>query len=114
MTNPTPDIAGLRAVLSRAISLPQPFVGELLDVWQDQLSMLPELPNGTSFGLDIIAPGELLPPSTSNSENTNLYVVHPFRLFGVGKPDLQMAVNSYNTRQFPCNGLPKICSELLS
>ncbi len=59
---------------------------------------------GEHDGVTIVMPGAQLPPQTSNSENTNLYPVHPFRLFGVGKDMLDVAINTYNTRQFPCNG----------
>jgi hypothetical protein len=44
-------------------------------------------------------------PSRSNSENTQLYVTHPFRLFGTGKTgtDLSLAQQTYLERPSPCN-----------
>ena len=103
VTDGTPDIAGLVAVLERALQLPAALVAEYIPAWQTQLDLVPALPLTTADSLAIIAHGALLPPSPSNSENTNLYPVHPFRLFGVGKPNLPLARNTYQTRMFPCN-----------
>ena len=38
-----------------------------------------------------------------NSENTALYAVHPFRQFGMGKPDLDKAQETYRKRPHKCN-----------
>ena len=39
-----------------------------------------------------------------NSENTENYINHPFRLFGIGKPtDLSLAQQTYLERHSPCN-----------
>ena len=103
VTDGTPDIAGLVAVIERALQLPEPLIAQYIATWQSQLYLVPSLPITTSDGLSIIAHGALLPPSPSNSENTNLYPVHPFRLFGVDKPNLQLARDTYQTRMFPCN-----------
>ena len=34
----------------------------------------------------------------SKCENPELYAVFPFRIYGVGKPDLQLALDTFNTR----------------
>lgn len=57
----------------------------------------------TANGTSVILPGAVTPQKNSNDENTQLYPVHPFRLFGVGKPNLALAVNTYLHRPFPCN-----------
>ena len=46
----------------------------------------------TANGTSVILPGAVTPQKNSNDENTQLYPVHPFRLFGVGKPNLALAV----------------------
>jgi hypothetical protein len=38
---------------------------------------------------------------TRNSENPELYVTYPYRLYGVGKPDLQLARDTFDARRFP-------------
>ena len=102
-TNPSTDIAGLKAVLSRLVALPaQPFISSTMRAeWEAQLALLPELPFATD--------GRILPESPGytkadrNSENTELYPVHPFRLFGMGKPGLQAAQATYAARKYKCN-----------
>lgn len=51
-------------------------------------------------------PGWRLPNGTANSENTELYPVHPFRLVHMGASSgaaLDVARNTYEFRPFPCN-----------
>lgn len=43
------------------------------------------------------------PGGTSNSENTELYVAHPFRIYGINKPNLAEGQQTYAERKFPCN-----------
>ena len=38
-----------------------------------------------------------------NSEHPELYPLHPFRVFGVGKPDMAAAELAYARRAHPCN-----------
>jgi Domain of unknown function (DUF5703) len=105
VTNPTPDIAGLHAILSRLVTLPSDLISSVQRrMWQQQLNQLPSVtirqePNKPS----VIWPGEKLPPYSSNTENTELYTVHPFRLYQLGQPNLQLAQDTYTVRRFPCN-----------
>ncbi len=39
-----------------------------------------------------------------NSENPELYAIYPFRLFGLGKPDLDLAKATFAVRRFKNNG----------
>ena len=81
MTDNTPDIAGLTAVIERALQLPSSLIAPYAITWQTQLSLVPALPLTTRNNLPIINDGASLPPSTSNSENTNCYVVCAVPLF---------------------------------
>ena len=50
------------------------------------------------------------------SENPELYTVFPYRLYGVGKPDLTMARDTYKARIYPfakCWGQDGIHAALL-
>jgi len=49
-------------------------------------------------GKKVLAPAELPLPDRTNFENPELYAVFPFRIFGAGKPDLQLAVDTFQTR----------------
>jgi hypothetical protein len=112
--NPTPDIAGLKSVIPRLLALPKEFTSsEQRNLWARTLNDLPPVPMGKTAlgklppsgvsdadGRPTILPAEKYGP-TRNSENPELYVVYPYRLYGVGKPDLQLARDTYNARRFP-------------
>lgn len=51
----------------------------------------------------IIKPAEILPPKNMNTENVELYTVHPYRVYQFFKPGLDLAINTYKHRRFPCN-----------
>lgn len=112
---PTPDLAGLRSVLPRMVALPQEVAGgDRIAAWQKLLASLPEIPVGHATdkgktppmgvgdpkGMQVILPA-LQYGKTSNSENPELYVSFPYHLFGVDKPDLQLARDTYAARRSP-------------
>ena len=107
VTNPAPDIAGLKVVLGKAISLPREVISkDQRKHWEAYLKALPDLPTKIDENDPsnyILLPGERLPSKPINSENTELYAVHPFRIFGAGKDDFQLAQHTYEKRRFPCN-----------
>jgi hypothetical protein len=99
-TNPTPEIAGLQFVIDRLLKLP----GGLIDPahrsqWQRMRRELPPLPMTTDNGKTRVLPAERF-ESLQNEENTELYTVFPYRLFGVGKPNLEIGQNTYDARRF--------------
>jgi alpha-L-fucosidase 2 len=111
--NPTPDIAGLTSVLPRLLSLP-PGLGDETqrNLWNKVLKDLPPLPmgmtangklpprgQGDSDGKRVILPAEKY-GNTKNTENPELYTVFPYSLYGVGKPDLTLARDTYAARLF--------------
>jgi alpha-L-fucosidase 2 len=112
--NPTPDIAGLRSVLPRLLALPKEWTSpQQRSTWSKELVDLPAIPIGKTAngklppfgagdpdGTPTILPAESY-GKTSNAENPELYVVFPYRLYGVGKPDLSLARNTFAARRFP-------------
>ena len=112
--NPTPDLAGLEAILPRLLALPTKVTSlEQRNRWAKLLRDLPPLPMGKTHrgktppegkgdedGTSIILPAEKY-GQTRNSENPELYVAFPYRLYGVGKADLELARNTYAARLFP-------------
>ncbi len=113
--NPTPDIAGLLSVIPRLLALP-PSVSTLQQraLWNRTLRDLPALPMGRSAADGKTPPNGagdpngtliLLPAqeygSTRNSENPELYAAFPYHLYGVGKPGLRLACNTFLARRFP-------------
>ena len=112
VVNPLPDIAGLNAVLPRLMALPQTSAQQQA-LWKTMLTDLPEMPVGTTQDgkLPLNGKGDetgiptLLPAAKygerANGENPELYAVFPYRNFMVGKPNLQLAINTFHARRFP-------------
>jgi alpha-L-fucosidase 2 len=100
--NPAPDIAGLHAILPRLLALPGGIVDEATrNDWKRLSGELPDLPQGTAKGVKVLLPydGEQT-MKVGNSENPELYAVYPFRLYGLGRPDLDVALNTWKARRF--------------
>jgi alpha-L-fucosidase 2 len=104
--DPSPDIAGLQAVLPRLLALPKTLttVAERAQ-WTRMLGELPPLPVGEKDGKRVLLPytGPQDQPS-HNTENPELYAIYPFRLFGLGKPELQMAKDTFDARKIKATG----------
>lgn len=112
--NPTPDIAGLMDVLPRLLALPHQLTSpEQRDLWSKVLHDLPPIAMGTtrdekippfgigdSNGAPVILPAEKY-GRNRNVENPELYTVFPYRLYGMGKPDLALARHTFAARRFP-------------
>jgi hypothetical protein len=112
--NPTPDIAGLKHVLTRLLQLsPEITTDQEQVTWKRMLKDLPPIPigktakgklppfgKGDSDGTPTILPAEQY-GKTSNAENPELYVAFPYRLYGIDKPDLKLARDTFAARRFP-------------
>jgi alpha-L-fucosidase 2 len=97
-TNPLPEIAGLRYTLDKLLELPAELTSaSLRHRWCRMLGELPDLPIGQRDGKPIVLPAERF-DRKKNTENPELYCVFPYRLFGVGKPDLQLARDTFDAR----------------
>jgi hypothetical protein len=98
--NPANEIAGLRWVLPLLLELPPDSVpAETRAYWREVLARVPELPRRTNRdGRVALAPAaETLEPAR-NSENPELYAVFPFRLFGRARPELDVALATWERR----------------
>jgi hypothetical protein len=101
--NPLPEIAGLRFLLPRLLALPESLTSaDQRARWTRLLKELPPVPVAEVGGVKRLRPAESF-SHKSNSENTELYAVFPYRLFGVGRPDLEMAQATYARRGFRHN-----------
>ncbi len=98
--NPLPPIAGLRWVLPKLLALPEGACPETVrGDWNRLLGELPELPMREGEGGPILAGAAEILEEARNSENPELYAIFPYRLFGVGKPDLEMARRTFEQRR---------------
>jgi len=103
--NPLPEIAGLAYLLDRLLNgrtlTPSPRLpgeGETLRArWTRMLGELPPIPIGEKGAKRVILPAERF-EKKKNVENPELYCIFPYRLFGVGKPDLQLARDTFAAR----------------
>jgi hypothetical protein len=96
--NPLPEIAGLRYVLGRLLALPADLTTEAeRKRWQRMLGELPDLPTKTDKGKRFLLPAETF-TKLANAENPELYAVFPYRLFGVRRGGLELALETFNRR----------------
>ncbi len=112
--NPTPDVAGLMSVLPRLLALPAELSTDAQrNLWAKVRKDSPPLPMGTTANGKLPPQGQgdpdgkrvILPAQKygvpKNRENPELYAVFPYLLYGVGKPDLEMARDTFNARIYP-------------
>lgn len=101
--NPTPDIAGLQFVTARMLDLKTvPINAERRQQWENLLAAVPGIPTRLINGEKVIAPAAYS-AQEANIENAGLYAVFPFRLYGVGKPDIDLGISTFVTRKFRSN-----------
>jgi alpha-L-fucosidase 2 len=113
-TDPAPDIAGILSVTQRLLALPDGLVPtEQRQEWQKLLQKLPPLPIGRTHdgripphgqgdpdGMEVLLPAESY-GDTKNTENPELYAIFPYHLYGLGKPGLKLARDTFAARLFP-------------
>jgi hypothetical protein len=93
--NPADSIAGLKAVLSRMVELPERYAPtEKKKQWQAMLKRVPPLPLRQVKGRTILSPAVSW-TRFQCGEITQLYSVFPFGLYGIGKPHLQLAIDTW-------------------
>ena len=100
--DPAPDIAGLHRVVGDLLALPVDAVSaDARQRWLKLRSELPALPRGVVNNEETLlyyAPGQT--HQGVNGENPELYAVHPYRLFGIGKPELELARTAFKLAKF--------------
>ena len=104
VVDPLPDIAGLRFVLQELSAVPCDLVSQRQrEQWSRLLRELPAIPTRVTDGQPLLAPAaEILAPN-QNSENPELYAIFPYRLYGVSKPNLEIARATFAARRFKGN-----------
>ncbi|MBJ6110419.1 hypothetical protein JAO73_15455 [Hymenobacter sp. BT523] len=93
--NSTSTIAGLRTVLMRLLALPPRYgTPAQRQKWTTMLGRIPAISFRESQGRPTIAPAKSW-ERINNTESPQLYPVFPWALYGVGKPGLDTARNTY-------------------
>jgi hypothetical protein len=94
-TNAVSTIAALQEVSKGLLQLPVIASDSTKRAhWEGFLKRLPPMLYREVDGHTMIAPAKMW-ERINNTEVPQLYPVYPWRLFGVGKPDLDVAINTY-------------------
>ena len=95
-TNSAVTIAGLGAVLAALLALPGRMVGPALRTrYAAMHKTLPPLPTRTMAGRRVLAPAQSW-DRIQNVEIPQLYPVFPYHQYGVGLPNLQLAIDTWH------------------
>jgi alpha-L-fucosidase 2 len=98
-TDPMPEVAGLHELVKVAKTLPAGLVPDAFKALLARLGpKLPDIPTREIDGARLLAPAARF-AKKSNVENPELYAVYPFRLYGLGKPDIELAVRALDRRE---------------
>jgi hypothetical protein len=102
--DPLPVVVGLRTVLGRLLELPESLTTpEQRAKWSRFLAELPVAPMAEENGKRWLLPARTF-GKRKNSENPELYAVFPYRACGLGKPDLETALETWNRRIVKATG----------
>ena len=93
-TNATNTIAGMKSVIEELLELG---LGsqEQRAYWTEVAGRLPEISFREKRGHKTISPAKSWSGGAINNELPQLYPVFPYRLYGIGRPGLQVAVDTY-------------------
>ncbi|UEG52830.1 DUF5703 domain-containing protein [Mucilaginibacter daejeonensis] len=93
--NSTSTVAALKTVLTRLLELPEDHLSaDARKNWQTILDRIPPISFREFNGYRTISPA-LTWERVNNTESTQLYPVFPWGMYGVGKPDLDVALNTW-------------------
>ncbi len=93
--NATSTIAALKTVTEGLLALPEKLLApEKKEHWQEFLQRIPPISLTEIEGHQTIAPAKLW-ERINNTEAPQLYPVYPWGIYGIGKPDLEVAKNTY-------------------
>ncbi|MGB8194309.1 MAG: DUF5703 domain-containing protein [Chitinophagaceae bacterium] len=93
--NASSTIAALRTVTTRLLELPANYLGvEKRKSLDSFLRRIPPLPFASFDGHQTIAPAKAW-ERINNVETPQLYPVFPWGIYGVGKPDIEIAINTW-------------------
>jgi hypothetical protein len=93
--NSTSTIAGLQTVLTRLLELPEHYLdSEKRNHWEAMLKRIPAIAFREKGGHKTISPAWTW-ARINNQEIPQLYPVFPYGIYGIGKPDLDIAINTW-------------------
>lgn len=106
--NPADLVAGLRCVVEALIEVANDLLSaEALTYYRGLLDRIPPLPFRTMHGHKTIAPA-ISWTGVMNVEIPQLYPVYPYELYGLAKPDLQVAIDTWRYGNYTADQLSHI------
>lgn len=94
-TNSSSTIAGLKTVLIRLLELPSGHLSDAkIEKWKVMLKTIPPISIRVCKGFTTISRAKTW-ERINNVEVPQLYPVFPWRIYGFGKPDLELALNTW-------------------
>ncbi|MCF3109197.1 DUF5703 domain-containing protein [Niabella sp. CC-SYL272] len=97
--NASSTIAALKTVTQKLLSAPVPLTDEERNYFTAFLKRIPPIPFMQYNGKTTIAPARVW-ARINNTESSMLYPVFPWGIFGVGRPGLDTAINTYQLDTF--------------
>lgn len=93
--NASSTISGLQTILTRLLELPANYLTEQKrSQWKAMLHRIPPVSFAEFEGHTTIAPAKIW-ERVNNTEAPQLYPVFPWGMYGIGKPGLDTAINTY-------------------
>jgi hypothetical protein len=93
--NSSSTIAALKTILSRLLELPESYLTEeKRNHWKEVLSRIPPIAFREKEGYKTISPAWTW-GRINNQEIPQLYPVYPWGMYGIGRPDLDIAINTW-------------------
>ncbi|MBB5437842.1 hypothetical protein HDC92_001516 [Pedobacter sp. AK017] len=92
--NATSTIAALKTVLSRLLQV-KDITTEQKQSWEAMLKRIPPISFREFNGHTTIAPAKVW-ERVNNTESPQLYPVYPWGIYGIGRPGLDTAINTFN------------------
>jgi hypothetical protein len=108
-TNPTPEVAGLQYILPQLAELAE-LAGNIREkaFYTRLLTEIPELESDIGpAGQKYILPAREAEKRRNNCEKPECYALFPYRLYGVGLPDLETARETFRLSPKAMNGQPR-------
>ena len=93
--NPLVEIVGIQKVCEEMLALPEELTTSAQrKQWKRLISELPPVPMRTVNGKKVLACAESY-RGKQNVENPELYAIFPYRRYGIGKPELELARRTF-------------------
>lgn len=102
--NPLPEIVGLNKVCTELLQLPETAISDVQrKQYKRLITELPEIPMREADGEKLLAPAYEY-SGKQNIENPELYAIFPYRKYGVGKENIELARRTFNAREVKQTG----------